>query len=60
MIGQNAGSQFDPGLSERFIAWVQQEFWKVDDFELHLAAEASENSYVRMREGIRRLIPTRP
>jgi HD-GYP domain-containing protein (c-di-GMP phosphodiesterase class II) len=58
MIGQNAGSQFDPGLSDRFIAWVQQEFWKVDDFELHLAAEASENSYVRMRERIRRLIPT--
>ena len=60
MIGENAGSQFDPSLSERFIAWVQNEFWKVDDFEAHLAAEASENGYVKMRDRIQRLIRTAP
>jgi HD-GYP domain-containing protein (c-di-GMP phosphodiesterase class II) len=59
IVGANAGSQFDPALSQRFVAWVQGEFWKVDDFEAHLAAEASDNSYVRMRERIRRLTPAR-
>jgi len=60
LMREEFGSHFDPDLGRRFAAWVQQEYWKVDDFETHLAAEASENSYVRMRERIRRLIPTGP
>jgi HD-GYP domain-containing protein (c-di-GMP phosphodiesterase class II) len=42
LIRENAGSQFDPALSERFTSWVQDELLKVDDFEVHLAAEAAE------------------
>jgi response regulator RpfG family c-di-GMP phosphodiesterase len=54
MIEERAGSQFDPALSKRFVAWLKDEFWRVDDLEAHLAAEASENAYVRLREHIQR------
>lgn len=60
LIRENAGSQFDPALSERFTSWVQDELLKVDDFEAHLAAEAAENGYVRMRKRIHRLIDPTP
>lgn len=56
VIRENAGLQFDPDLSDRFVVWVQSESWKVDEFELHVAAEAAENDYVKMRERIHRLI----
>jgi|GEM_PF-2121198 len=59
-MGEDAGSCFDPKLSKRFIAWVQAEFWKADDFDVYLAAEAMENGYVRTRERIQRLIRTAP
>lgn len=55
-IGDGAGSCFDPSLSKRFVAWVQTEFWKADDFEAHLSVEALENGYVRTRERIQHLI----
>jgi putative two-component system response regulator len=58
VIDADVGARFDPDLSRRFAAWVKSEFWTVDDFETHLAAEASENAYVRMRERVRRLVPT--
>lgn len=59
-IGEEVGSCFDPSLSKRFIAWVQTEFWKADDFEAYLSAEALENGYVRTRERIQHLIRTAP
>jgi putative two-component system response regulator len=58
VIRENAGLQFDPDLSDHFVAWVQGEFWRVDDFELHIACEATENGYVKMRERIHRLSRT--
>jgi putative two-component system response regulator len=60
MIGDNAGSQFDSELAERFVSWVQGEFWKVDDFEAYLAVEAAESGYVQMRQRIQRLVRTSP
>ncbi len=58
VIRENAGLQFDPDLSDRFVVWVRSEAWKVDEFELHVAAEAAENDYIKMRERIHRLIRT--
>lgn len=58
MIGEEAGTHFDPELAGRFIAWVQTETPKVDDFEAYLAAEAMENDYVKTRTRIEQLVRT--
>ena len=55
-IGEDAGAKFDPELSGQFAEWVRQEFWKVDDFESHLSAEALDNGFVRTQERIRHFV----
>jgi HD-GYP domain-containing protein (c-di-GMP phosphodiesterase class II) len=56
IITEGAGSDFDPGLAPRFVAWVQGALLKVDDLEGFLAVEASENQYVQTRKRVARLI----
>jgi HD-GYP domain-containing protein (c-di-GMP phosphodiesterase class II) len=57
-IDDGAGTRFDPDLATTFVSWMQTEFWKTDDLETHLGADAMENDYVRMRKRIEQVIGT--
>jgi len=56
LISDLAGTQFDPALAARFVAWLEEQYRVRGDFEAQLASEAAENDYVRMRERIGRLV----
>jgi putative two-component system response regulator len=56
MVRKDAGKRFDPSLSERFIAWLEEERLKVGDLDSHFGAEALENDYVRTNMRIDRLV----
>jgi response regulator RpfG family c-di-GMP phosphodiesterase len=56
IIGEGAGSQFDPELAVRFIDWVRRLQSQVPDLDAYLGAEALDNDYVRMRDRIERLV----
>jgi putative two-component system response regulator len=55
-IADQAGRQFDPELTARFVDFVQREFWKHDDFSAFLGEEALGNEYVRARLQITRMM----
>ena len=55
-ISAEAGQRFDPALSERFVAFVKAEFWRTHDWDAYLSAGAEDNSYVRARAQLDRLI----
>lgn len=55
-MAAEAGTRFDPGRVERFIAFLQREYWRHDNLDRFLAEAAQENAYVRAREQIDRLI----
>jgi HD-GYP domain-containing protein (c-di-GMP phosphodiesterase class II) len=50
MISEQAGAQFDPALAERYVDFLRQEYWRHDEWEAHLAADAQDNAYIRTRE----------
>jgi HD-GYP domain-containing protein (c-di-GMP phosphodiesterase class II) len=50
MISEQAGAQFDPALAERFVDFLRQEYWRHDEWEAHLSADAHDNAYIRSRE----------
>jgi HD-GYP domain-containing protein (c-di-GMP phosphodiesterase class II) len=56
IIGDSAGTQFDPELAIRFVDWVRQLERQFPDLDAYLGAEALENDYVRMRDRIDRLV----
>ena len=56
IISEERGARFDPALAERFVAFVQREYWRHDDWDAHLAAEAQDNAYIKARAQIDRLI----
>jgi putative two-component system response regulator len=56
MIGEGAGTQFDPDLSARFVEFLRRELRKSVDFDAYLAVDALENEYVRTRTRIDQLI----
>lgn len=56
IIGESAGTQFDPELAPRFVEWVRRLQAHVPDLDAYLGAEALDNDYVRMRDRIDRLV----
>jgi putative two-component system response regulator len=55
-IATESGAHFDPSLTERFVTWIQMKYRAEEDFDAHLAADALDNGYVRLRQRIERLI----
>jgi response regulator RpfG family c-di-GMP phosphodiesterase len=56
IIGEGAGTQFDPELAVRFVDWVRRLQSQVPDLDAFLGAEALDDGYVRMRDRIDRLV----
>jgi HD-GYP domain-containing protein (c-di-GMP phosphodiesterase class II) len=56
LIADGAGTAFDPRLAERFVAFVQREYWKADSWDAHLAQDAEERGFLLARMQISRLI----
>jgi tetratricopeptide (TPR) repeat protein len=55
-IERDLGGRFDPALGEQFVSFIRHLYWASDDFEILLAEDAVDNSYMRIREQIGKLI----
>jgi tetratricopeptide (TPR) repeat protein len=56
VIRAEAGSRFDPELTDRFIGWIERLQEQVPDLDAYFGSAALDNDYVRMRSRIDRLV----